>query len=92
MVILRLRFTSSFGRISVVLSLLLGFSHASPPLSHQCVCCPMNRATYVTAHGERDVVYNLIPTYSFVNLHIDYGADGISKTVGSCEKYWFLFP
>jgi hypothetical protein len=53
---------------------------------------PGSLATYVTAHNQRDIVYNLTPKYSFVDLHIDYGADGISKTLGDCEKYWFLFP
>jgi hypothetical protein len=53
---------------------------------------PESLNAYVTAHEQRDVVYNLTPSYTFVDLHIDYGADGISKTLGQCEKYWFLFP
>lgn len=53
---------------------------------------PTSLAAYVTAHAQRDVIYNLTPRYSFVDLHIDYGADGISKTMSDCEKYWFLFP
>jgi len=53
---------------------------------------PESLNAYVTAHEQRDVVYNFTPSYTFVDLHIDYGADGISKTLGQCEKYWFLFP
>ncbi|KAJ5161028.1 hypothetical protein N7492_006420 [Penicillium capsulatum] len=35
---------------------------------------------------------NLTPKYSFVDLHIDYGADGLSIPVGDCRKIWLLWP
>lgn len=70
---------------------VIGIQPSKTALSSEYLV-PSSLATYVTAHAQRDVIYNLTPTYSFVDLHIDYGADGISKTMGECEKYWFLFP
>lgn len=70
---------------------VIGIQPSKTALSSEYMV-PASLATYVTAHSQRDVIYNLTPTYSFVDLHIDYGADGISKTMGDCEKYWFLFP
>lgn len=70
---------------------VIGIQPSKTALSSEYLV-PSSLATYVTAHAQRDIIYNLTPKYSFVDLHIDYGADGISKTIGDCEKYWFLFP
>ncbi|KAJ5394680.1 hypothetical protein N7509_006467 [Penicillium cosmopolitanum] len=35
---------------------------------------------------------NLTPRYSFVDLHVDYGADGLSVPIGDCRKIWLLYP
>ncbi|KAF2157341.1 hypothetical protein K461DRAFT_273498 [Myriangium duriaei CBS 260.36] len=53
---------------------------------------PASLSSYVTPCDQGNVIYNLTPKHTFVDLHIDYGADGISKTIDACEKFWFMYP
>ncbi|KIW36086.1 uncharacterized protein PV06_11600 [Exophiala oligosperma] len=46
----------------------------------------------VTTHLEQRMVFNMTPKFSFVDLHIDYGKDGISATLHECEKVWVMYP
>ncbi|KIW36686.1 uncharacterized protein PV06_11101 [Exophiala oligosperma] len=46
----------------------------------------------VTTYLEQRMVFNMTPKFSFVDLHIDYGKDGISATLHDCEKVWMIYP
>ncbi|KAL6240325.1 hypothetical protein RBB50_012763 [Rhinocladiella similis] len=46
----------------------------------------------VTTYLEQRMVFNMTPKFSFVDLHIDYGKDGISATLHECEKVWVMYP
>ncbi|KIW36546.1 uncharacterized protein PV06_11200 [Exophiala oligosperma] len=45
-----------------------------------------------TTYLEQHTVFNMTPKFSFVDLHIDYGKDGISATLHDCEKVWVMYP
>ncbi|KAH8431015.1 uncharacterized protein LDX57_008676 [Aspergillus melleus] len=54
--------------------------------------CPSDLCTVAEPMEESNVQINLTPKFSFVDLHIDYGADGVSALVGDCRKIWLLYP
>ncbi|KAK3045911.1 hypothetical protein LTR09_012565 [Extremus antarcticus] len=54
----------------------------APPDLHQIL----------TPHLEQRNVINATPKYSLVDLHIDYGIDGISSAFDGCRKLWLMFP
>uniref|UniRef100_A0A093V791 JmjC domain-containing histone demethylation protein 1 n=1 Tax=Talaromyces marneffei PM1 TaxID=1077442 RepID=A0A093V791_TALMA len=54
--------------------------------------CPYDLCAVVEPEEECNVQVNMTPKYSFVDLHIDYGADGLSTLVGECRKIWLLYP
>ncbi|KAE8372197.1 hypothetical protein BDV26DRAFT_286157 [Aspergillus bertholletiae] len=54
--------------------------------------CPDDLCTVVEPMEESNQQVNLTPRFSFVDLHIDYGADGISTPIGDCQKVWFMYP
>ncbi|KAK9625528.1 hypothetical protein V6Z98_005601 [Aspergillus fumigatus] len=41
---------------------------------------------------EQQVSFNVTPTFSVVQIHIDYGMEGLSVPLGDCEKIWFMWP
>ncbi|KAJ9650320.1 hypothetical protein H2198_010375 [Neophaeococcomyces mojaviensis] len=53
-------------------------------------CAQLHRR--VTTYLEQRMVLNMTPKFSFVDLHIDYGRDGISATLHECEKVWMVYP
>ncbi|EED14478.1 hypothetical protein TSTA_106880 [Talaromyces stipitatus ATCC 10500] len=54
--------------------------------------CPYDLCTVVEPEEECNIQVNMTPKFSFVDLHIDYGADGLSTLVGDCRKIWLLYP
>ncbi|EEA18485.1 hypothetical protein PMAA_102620 [Talaromyces marneffei ATCC 18224] len=54
--------------------------------------CPYDLCAVVEPEEECNVQVNMTPRYSFVDLHIDYGADGLSTLIGECRKIWLLYP
>ncbi|KAH1601520.1 hypothetical protein KXV92_006172 [Aspergillus fumigatus] len=41
---------------------------------------------------EQQVSFNVTPTFSVVQIHIDYGMEGLSVPLGDCVKIWFMWP
>ncbi|KAE8334465.1 hypothetical protein BDV24DRAFT_26640 [Aspergillus arachidicola] len=54
--------------------------------------CPDDLCTVVERNEEPNEQVNLTPKFSFADLHIDYGEDGVSTPIGDCRKVWFMYP
>ncbi|OKL55209.1 hypothetical protein UA08_09520 [Talaromyces atroroseus] len=54
--------------------------------------CPYDLCAVVEPEEECNVQVNMTPKFSFIDLHIDYGADGLSTVIGDCRKIWLLYP
>ncbi|KAJ5537509.1 hypothetical protein N7494_006988 [Penicillium frequentans] len=63
-----------------------------PSIDHFGFCSPCEMSTTIEPFDETNDQVNLTPKYSFVDLHIDYGADGLSTVIGDCRKIWLLYP
>ncbi|KXL41588.1 hypothetical protein M433DRAFT_72742 [Acidomyces richmondensis BFW] len=53
---------------------------------------PCDISSIIEPFDETNNQVNLTPKYSFVDLHTDYGADGLSTVIGECRKIWLLYP
>ena len=50
------------------------------------------RSKLHTNHENTQFDCNITPKYSFVDIHIDRGTDGISHAMHGCSKFFFLYP
>ncbi|KAL4935580.1 hypothetical protein BDV06DRAFT_228695 [Aspergillus oleicola] len=62
------------------------------PLVERGFCCPATISSIAEPMDESCPEANLTPKFSFVDLHTDYGADGVTTLIDDCRKIWFLYP
>ena len=58
------------------------------------VCFQVSQQLFptVTPQSEQNMIVILTPTYTFTDLHIDNGQDGLSAPLDECVKIWFTYP